>query len=241
MSSRPKFLDAIEDDVFEDDYDDTDNTHERDDDGDDVDSYDDDPYDASEDSQEVQSAPANSDAESLQKQIQELKKRFAGQSRRINYDSQRYATLERRYQDERRELLEALLHERIQDLPPDEQKEKVKEFHLAYQQEQALHQYSGEREMMLAALKTSAIKDIASRYGVAEEELAELPDADTMEWFAAREARRRKKEQQTQKRDKRRVNKSDPSDTRRQTSAPPKEPKTLDEAENAFLRAARRR
>jgi hypothetical protein len=242
MASNLKLSDTERDGRFDDDDIDSDYSHEREYEDDDGDDDEDDSQDVSgRGTQEVERG-TSSDNETvvLRKELDTLRRRFSGASRRINEEIQSRTQLENRYQQERAQLMEAVVRERIQDLPPGEQHAKLDEFRRLLHEEQNNNQHQSEKAMMAEVARRAYIIELSQQTGVPAEELENIKDGDTMEWFAQRESSRAKKQTQTQKRNRSR-SKGNQDDRVEHTSSPPKPPKTVDEGENAFLAAVRRR
>lgn len=231
--------DEERDNRFSDSDNDSGYSHEREyDDGGDVDDEGD-SQDSSGTRQEVESG-TSSDPEILRHELETMRRRYSGASRRINEEIQRRTAIENQYHSERTELLEALMRERVQDLPPEEQHQKMDAFRRELANMTEREQWQAERQMAGMAVRQSFIQNLSQKYGVDADDLEQFQDAETMEWFAQREASRNKKQDQTGKRNRSRSSRGR-EDRVENTSSPPRAPKTLDEGENEFLRLARRR
>lgn len=224
----------FEDDSHEQEYDESDDT-----DSDDEDS---DGSTASGDStREVENSPSLT-PEQLQQEIERYKARLNGANRKIQELSQGRTALETQWQQERAQYLEALMRERIQDLPPEEQDQQMQMFYHALQAEQEKSQHQQERQLYGEVARRATVMDIARRYadyGVTEEKLMQFDSANEMIAHAEERKSWVEEQQQTQKRQRRRRKKADNFEEPRQSSTPRKEPQTLDEAEAEFRRQYR--
>ena len=233
MTISPAHLDEHED---ESGYVD-DDSHEREYDDD----FDESSSDASDDSEQgPDSSEENPTVMALKNQIAELNRRYSGQTRKVDELMQAGQMREQQYRQERRQVLEAIVRERTIDLPREEQEEKIRLLHTRLDDEERHLALSNREQMVGEGLREHYFQNLANQYGVDVNTLRNFRDVADAEFFAAREAQRLRQEEQTKKRDGRRSKKSDSFDAPRNTSAPPKTPKNMDEAENAFLRLARR-
>lgn len=208
-------------------------------------SYDDDSSggQASDDFQREVENSSSLSTEQLQKEIERYKDRLNGANRKVQELMQGRTALETQRQQERAQYLEALMRERIQDLPPDEQQERMQMFYTALEHERQQAQTQQERALYGEVARRATIMDIARKYaeyGVTEEDLEPFDSSREMLVVAEREKQRA----QTQKRQRRRRRRTDNFESPEPASTPPKEPQTIEDAESAFktlYRKARRR
>lgn len=233
-------LDAIEDERnYDSDYD-SDDSHEREYDDEEDEDVEDDSSDASGDNEQTPEGSSNLTPEQLKAQLDDLARRYAGQTRKVGELMQERQARDNAYFQERRALLEALLHERVQDLPVEEQRSKFAQLNAYLETEQKEAHLTQREQLVGQGLREQVLHNMAAQYEVDVNELRNFRDITDAEFFAARESQRKKQETQTKKRTRRRTQGKDTFDERRTTSAPPKAPTNLEEAENAFLREARR-
>lgn len=226
----------FDDDSHEQEYDEPDDTDSEDDDADEG--------NASGDStREVENSPSLT-PEQLQQEIERYKARLNGANRKIQELSQGRTALETQWQQERAQYLEALMRERIQDLPPEEQDQQMQMFYHALQQEQQNSQHQQERQLYGEVARRATMMDIARQaqqagVDISETDLEPFDSANEMIAHVKKIKDIQESNQQTQKRQRRKRKKADNFEEPRQSSTPRKEPQTLDEAEAEFRRQYR--
>jgi hypothetical protein len=192
----------------------------------------------------------NSRSDPRDKEIAELKKRLAGQSRKINQLTQSHQMTQAQRQaieNERNQAIAAFVQQQVQGLPPEEQQAEM----ARVQRELGIHsqmsQLQQQNQMLMQVAGQAALMDIAQRTGVDMDELIRIRDEDGLDYPAIDKLAQRMsildqkqsaastKQQRTDRRETRRSRGQDDFDRPRNVVAPKKKPKTIDEAVQALL------
>jgi hypothetical protein len=233
-----------------DDYEYSDESHERDDEDYDGDDVDDDDEDSEDDGDERSSTTEQ--LEALRKELDQYKNRFSGASRKINELLQEKDSVTAQTAQERYQLMMALMQEKVKDLDPEEQQQKLKQFDVALRQQMQLyfqeHQSRQQQEQLGPILKQMSAQRIAAEYGVPEEELMQFRDPEDMRIHArtiSENLGERDEPKQTKKRNRQRNKPAEQQPRRnRRTQFDSPEPvaarrkkiETVDDAEKELLR-----
>jgi membrane-associated HD superfamily phosphohydrolase len=173
--------------------------------------------------------------DAYRRKAEEWEKRFKGLQGRLQQEIEARRALELERAKLEAQLQQMLIESHLAQLPEEERPQAAAQLQAALAYQAQVAQVNQTQQVLNELAKHLVVQTLSQRYGVPQEQLLRFNDPYAMEAFAQEISRLRRQGQRAQRRESR----SDAFESG--GGAPPREPKTLDEAAELLKRRFRGR